>query len=34
VAHDDWCKAIESGYCNCSPDIIDQQSGKVLNQGN
>jgi len=34
VAHDDWCKAIESGNCNCSPDIIDHQSGKVLNRGN
>jgi hypothetical protein len=34
VAHDDRCCAIKGGYCNCSPDIIDQQSGKVLNRGN
>lgn len=32
VAHDDRCQAIKGGYCNCLPDIIDQQSGKVLNR--
>lgn len=21
IAHDDWCKALTGGICNCNPDI-------------
>lgn len=32
VAHDDWCAFYQGEPCNCDPDIINRETGQVLNR--
>jgi len=32
VAHDDWCDIYKGEPCNCEPDIINRETGEVLNR--
>ncbi len=32
IAHDDWCAIYHSKPCDCDPDIINRETGEVLNR--
>jgi len=32
IAHDDWCAVYKSKPCDCDPDIINRETGEVLNR--
>jgi len=32
VAHDDWCVIYQGKPCNCDPDVINRETGEVLNR--
>jgi hypothetical protein len=32
VAHDDWCAIYHGEPCNCDPDIVNRETGEVLNR--